>query len=151
MHLKELLAKYQDKKCIMFVDMDGVIADYDVGDADHFLDKRPLLTSIQKLKEISTFPNIELHILSVCRKDKNIEEKEKWLDRYAPFFTPEHRHILSKETYSKHTIELKKEFVSSFIKRDEVIIIIDDDPLLLREYQNMDANLVLLKDTVLVD
>ena len=68
MHLKELLAKYQDKKCIIFVDMDGVIADYDVGDADHFLDKRPLLTSIRKLKEISTFPNIELHILLMKRK-----------------------------------------------------------------------------------
>ena len=152
MYLSQVLKKYSDKKCILFVDMDGVIADFSVGDADHFLEKRPLLTSIQKLQKIATFPNIELHILSVCGKDKNIQEKNQWLDQYAPFFLSQNRHILSKESTKKHTMDLKKEFIASvFENSDKQIIIIDDDPNLLKEYDKMNLNLILLKDTVLID
>ena len=92
-----------------------------------------------------------IFVIMVCVCTTACTEKKLELD--GNDFRIETKEVLncSEEIYTKHTIELKKEFVSSFIKRDEVIIIIDDDPLLLREYQNMDANLVLLKDTVLVD
>ena len=43
----------KDKKTIMYVDMDGVIAAYDFGNPLDFANKRPLYTNIKKLEEIS--------------------------------------------------------------------------------------------------
>lgn len=59
-----------DKKTIMYVDMDGVIAAYDFGKSLEFDKKSPLYTNIKKLEEVSKLDNIELRILSACRKVK---------------------------------------------------------------------------------
>lgn len=47
MYLKEYLEKYKDKKVKLFVDMDGVIADYEFGVAKDYDTKRPLMDSIK--------------------------------------------------------------------------------------------------------
>jgi hypothetical protein len=47
----------------MFVDMDGVIASYDFGRPLEFDKKRPLLTNIKTLEEVSKIPGVKLHIL----------------------------------------------------------------------------------------
>ena len=52
MYLKEYLNKFDSKKVKMFVDMDGVIADYEVGVAANFDKKRPLKSTISKLEKI---------------------------------------------------------------------------------------------------
>ena len=62
--LKELIKKYDNKKIELYIDMDGVIADYNVGEASNYDKKRPLYTSINKLKEISSMTNVTMHILS---------------------------------------------------------------------------------------
>ena len=62
MFLENFLNKYNNKNIKLFVDMDGVIADYDVGKASKYDQKRPLLTSISKLEKISKKDNIELYI-----------------------------------------------------------------------------------------
>ena len=97
MFLKEFLSKYKDCDVALYVDMDGVIADYDVGIASNYDQKRPLYTSIKKLEEISLLHNVELHILSITRMTIGREEKNIWLDEYAPFFKIENRHIISRE------------------------------------------------------
>ena len=51
MYIKEYISNYNEKLRI-YVDMDGVIADYIVGKPYDFENKRPLFDSINKLKEV---------------------------------------------------------------------------------------------------
>lgn len=152
MYLKECLNKYEGKKIKLFVDMDGVIADFDVGAASGYDKKRPLYDSIKKLEEVSKSPNIELYILSITRKSIGIEEKNYWLDKYAPFFKKDNRIIISKEESEiKVSPIIKANYIKSLKRDDSVIVLIDDDPQILREMGNTNSDIVLLKDTVLVD
>ncbi len=150
MYIDDVLEQYKDKKIKLFVDMDGVIADYEVGLAHDYDKKRPLKSNIKKLKEISENPNIEMNILSVTRYDKGFEEKNIWLDKYAPFFQKKNRNIISRESngFEKSSI-LKANFIKG-IKRNKIIIIIDDDPLVLKRIHKENEDVVLLKDTALV-
>lgn len=152
MFLKELIKKYDNKKIELYIDMDGVIADYNVGEASNYDKKRPLYTSINKLKEISSMPNVTMHILSITKNNNGINEKNIWLDKYVPFINNENRNIISKEEYpDKSSSELKTEFLKKLNYNDKIIILIDDDPLILKNIQKSINNIVLLKDTVLVD
>ena len=152
MYLKEYLKKYENKKIQLYVDMDGVIADYDVGKACEYDRKRPLTTSIKKLEEISKMENVEMHIMSITRMDEGFEEKNIWLDKYAPFFKKENRVILSRQSNNfKTSIELKNEYFKNLKRDGSVIILIDDHPMILHEIEKTSEDIVLLKDTVLVD
>ena len=51
MYLRNYLEKYNNKRIKLFVDMDGVIADYIFGSAKDYDQKRPLYDSIKKLEE----------------------------------------------------------------------------------------------------
>ena len=64
-----------EKPIELFFDMDGVISSYDAGKPLDFLNKRPLKENIKKIDEVSKLPNVELNILSICKKDFQIEEK----------------------------------------------------------------------------
>ena len=152
MYFEDYLKKYGDKKIKLFIDMDGVIADYNYGEPKNYDKKRPLFDSIKKLEIISKMPNVELFIFSATRYNEGIEQKHWWLDTYAPFFKKENRIILSREAnnMTKSAI-LKTNFLRDYERDDSILIVIEDDP------QNMDAireqseDIVLLKDTVLVD
>lgn len=67
MYLKNEIEKFKND-VIIYVDMDGVIADYEIGKPLDFKNKRPLLSNINKLEEISKLSNVEMHILSICKK-----------------------------------------------------------------------------------
>ena len=82
------------RKVNLFVDMDGVITEYDFGKPLDFVNKSPLLSNIKVLEEISRIPNLDMHILSICRKDSQVNDKNNWLDKYAPFFKKENRNII---------------------------------------------------------
>ena len=152
MYLKEFLEQFKESNVRLFVDMDGVIADYDVGKAKDYDKKRPLLTSISKLDEISKMKNIELFILSVTRMNEGINQKNNWLDEYAPFFKKENRIIISREANNFVTsAELKENYICSLKRDDGIIIIIDDDPTILKDISKKNTDVILLKDTVLVD
>lgn len=152
MYLEDYLKKYNEKKVKMFVDMDGVIVDYDVGVAHSYDKKRPLYSSIEKLEKISKEDNIELFILSVTRMNEGYDEKQNWLDKYAPFFKRENRIIISRE---KHDFEgsatLKANYMKSVERDGSVIVVIDDDPRIIKAIRELNEDVVLLKDTVLVD
>ena len=149
----DVLKQYENKKIRLYVDMDGCIADYEVGVPMDFDKKRPLITNLSKLEQISKMPNIEMYILSVTKMNKGIEEKNKWLDQFAPFFKKENRHILSKEKYNfqKDSVTLKYEFVKKIERNDSQIIIIDDDPAILSKIRKNFNDVILLKDTTLVE
>ena len=96
--------------------------------------------------------NVTMHILSITKNNNGINEKNIWLDKYVPFINNENRNIISKEEYpDKSSSELKTEFLKKLNYNDKIIILIDDDPLILKNIQKSINNIVLLKDTVLVD
>lgn len=152
MHFYNLIKKLsENEELILFVDMDGVIASYDAGKPLDFLNKRPLNENIEKLKKISELPNIELHILSICRRDFQIEEKDNWLDKYAPFFNKENRTIISKEKIVGFTsAQIKADFLNKF-KTNKKLVLLDDDNLVLKTVMDNVKDVIVFQDSELID
>ena len=152
MYIKEYLEQFKDERVKLFVDMDGVIADYIFGVPKDFDQKRPLFDSIKKLEEISKMPNIEMYIFSVTRYSEGLEQKDGWLDKYAPFFKKENRILISREANDmEETAKLKAEALRNFKRDGSKMILIDDDPRVLVAISNQNEDVILLKDTALVD
>ena len=152
MYIKEYLEQFKDERVKLFVDMDGVIADYIFGSPKDFDQKSPLFDSIKKLEEISKMPNIEMYIFSVTRYSEGLEQKDGWLDKYAPFFKKENRIVISREAKGmEETAKLKAEYLKNFKRDGSKMILIDDDPRVLVAVSNKNEDVILLKDTVLVD
>ena len=152
MHFIDLIKKISiDEEVILFVDMDGVIASYDVGRPYDFKNKRPLKNNINIFREIAKLDRVSLHILSVCRENYQIEEKNEWLDINAPFFEKENRVILSKEDgIYKISSELKLNYLKNY-KTDKKIVFIDDDNSVLSVVNKELKNIILFQDSELVD
>lgn len=152
MHFYDLISNLaQDKDLMIFCDMDGVIASYDVGKPYDFLEKRPLTENIRKLEAVSKIPNVDICILSICRKDFQQDEKNKWLDINAPFFKKENRNIISKESNPNYTSpELKANFLNT-VKTDKQIILIDDDNQVIKHVGNNVEGIILFQDSELID
>ncbi len=152
MFFENLIKKYESKKIKIYVDMDGVIADYEVGAPSNFDKKRPLVSNISKLEEISKMDNVELYILSVTRMNEGFNEKNIWLDKHAPFFKKENRIIISRESNDfVSSFDLKSKFIREIPRDESIIIVIDDDPRVLHTIKETSEDIVLLKDTVFVD
>ena len=129
--------------------MDGVLACFDVGNPKDYLKKRPLYQSIQIFEKINDLPNVELQILSICKEDFQIKEKEKWLDLYAPFFTK--RNILSKEHLGNITsANLKADYLNS-VSSSSQIALIDDDNEVLKMVHKKVPHILLYQDSELID
>ena len=151
-YLENFLEQYKDKKVKMFVDMDGVIADFDFGINFDYDKKRPLYSSIEKLESISKKDNVDLYIFSATRMNKGYDEKQYWLDKYAPFFKKENRVIISREKHDfVESATLKANYMKNVERDGSVIVVIDDDPKNLRAIRQSNEDVVLLKDTALVD
>ena len=152
MYLKEYLEQFGDKKIKLFVDMDGVVADYIFGSAQDYDKKRPLYDNIDKLEIVSEMPNVELFIFSATRYSSGFAQKNWWLDTYAPFFKKENRIIISREDNGmRDSSLLKAEYLANYERDDSILILIDDDPKNLKDVRNLNEDVILLKDTVLVD
>lgn len=152
MHFYNLIKNLSTQKEIsLFVDMDGVIASYDVGKPLDFLNKRPLTENIKKIEEVGKLPNVELHILSICKKNFQIAEKNTWLDKYAPFFKKENRNIISKEEETGLTSpELKANYLKNF-KTNKQIVLLDDDNSILKKVMNTVNGIIVFQDSELID
>lgn len=152
MFFRDYLKQYENSKIKIFIDMDGVIADYIFGIAKDFDKKRPLRDSIKKLEQVAKMENVELYILSITRQTEGIKQKNFWLDNHAPFFKKENRIIISREANNMEKSSILKAEYLKELKRDEsIIIVIDDDPQNLREIKRLNEDIILLKDTVLED
>jgi len=152
MYLKEYLEQFGDKKIKLFVDMDGVVADYIFGSAQDYDKKRPLYDNIDKLEIVSEMSNVEMFIFSATRYSSGFAQKHWWLDTYAPFFKKENRIIISREDNNmRDSSILKAEYLANYERDDSVLILIDDDPKNLKDVRNLNEDIILLKDSVLVD
>lgn len=147
--IKELANK---KDILLFVDMDGVIAAYNSRNNPYdFLNKRPLTQNIATIKEVCSIKNVEINILSVCREDSQINDKNVWLDKYAPFFEKDNRTIISRESKEwKTSKEIKLDFLKD-IKTDKQIVVVDDDNEILRALHEELGHIIALQDSELID
>lgn len=153
MYFYNLIEKLSnEREILLFIDMDGVIASYDAGKPLDFLNKRPLTENIKKIKLVSTLPNVELRLLSICRKDFQINEKNIWLDKYAPFFIKKNRIIISKENLSENitSSEIKLNYLTS-IKSNKQIVLLDDDNSIINSILKKAENIIVLQDSELID
>lgn len=152
MYIKDYLKQFGDKKINIYVDMDGVVAHYEVGKPRNYDEKRPLNSSIKKLKTISKMKNVNMYILSVTRMNQGIIEKNEWLDKYMPFIDKQNRFILSREANDfRISKDLKTSYLKTQIKDDSITIFIDDDPRIINDIRENLPSVYLLKDTALVD
>ena len=140
-----------NNKIKLFIDMDGVIASYDFGKPLNFKTKRPLNTNIEVLRKVSSLQNVELFILSVCRKDFQIDDKNEWLDKNASFFKKENRFILSKESIPNvSSPNMKLQFLKRY-KTSDKMILVDDDNVVLSTISNGLNDIILFQDSELID
>ena len=139
----------KNQKLLIFVDMDGVIAYFDFGKPGDFFNKRPLFNNIKILEKVNELPNVNLHILSVCKKDTDIDDKNKWLDKYAPFF--KERVIISKESNDNISAKILKANYLKKVNTKEKIVLIDDDNQVLKVVNKEVPDVILYQDSVLVD
>jgi len=152
MHFYELISELaKDEEIELFIDMDGVISSYNFGMPLDFINKRPLKTNIKTIEKVSTIKNVNLHILSICRKDIEVEHKNNWLDKNAPFFKKENRNILSKETYiGFSSAELKLNFLKKYNTNNKIVFVDYDNHVLSTISKELN-NIVLLQDSELID
>lgn len=149
--IKELV---MEKSSTIFVDMDGVITDYDLLGPLDFKNKRPLITNIKTLEDISKIKDVTLYTLSICKKDYQIREKNDWLDKHAPFFKKENRIIISKESNPDISSKrLKEIYLKQYLSEldGKLIIVIDDDNEILRHLKNKFNEIIFFQDSSLVD
>ena len=153
------LNNFKDKKVNIYVDMDGVVADYDMlgfeenKDADDvYLNKRAVTTTIKVLEEVNSLNNVNLYILSVSRNENQIPGKVKWLEKNMPFITKEQINILPREGNDfKPAHELKKIFLKGNTNPDEVNIMIDDSHSVLYTLHRSGINVIPLHITSILD
>lgn len=151
MYFYELIKNIsKNKKTKIYVDMDGVIASYDFGKPLNFKAKRPINTNINTLKKISKLQNIELFILSVCRLNNEVNDKNDWLNKYAPFFDKKNRIILPRENTPYLAKELKLNYLKT-LKTNEQIIVIDDDNEVLKIIHENIKDIILYQDSEMID
>ncbi len=159
MYFYNYLKKFNDKKINIYIDMDGVVADYDVleykshkEEDNVYLDKRPVMSSINILKEISTLNNVKLYILSVSRKESQIDGKKQWLSKNMNFIKKENINILPRDVndYKSSTL-LKKDFLKEHIDASCINIMIDDSHQVLDAVSSLNMEIIPLHITSIID
>lgn len=128
MKFYQYIEDIKDKEIDIYFDMDGVLAEYDIGNFDYNT-IRPL-KSIIKIVEDLISDGINVKILSICKTDEIIGEKKEWLKKYMPFFDLKNAIFISKENenYSNYSSkELKSNYLKDNINKNRINIVVDDD------------------------
>ena len=114
--------------------------------------KRPVISSINPLKEVSQLSNVNLHILSVSRYERQINGKLTWLDKNMDFIKKENIFILPRDTNDfKKSKDLKRDFLEEKTNNNDINIHIDDSHEVLETLRDLGANLIILHVTSLID
>lgn len=130
MKFKEYLKN--NKNIDIYFDMDGVFAEYDIGNFDYNT-IRPIKSVIKLMKELID-DNINVKILSICKNNKIVEEKYNWLKKHLPFFNKKNAIFLSKEEIPNvESNELKSNYLKNNIDKSHTNILVDDDILVIKK------------------
>lgn len=162
--LEEILRIKKERKMekiMIFVDMDGVIADYRFGEGisirlnkkGTYLNKRPITTTINSLKILSQQENIELSVISSCLFKDQVKEKDIWLDKYADFLKKENRIYVIADDFESR-IQLKVDKIKDYMsKNKEVLTILIDDTheVLFLAQKQLDSRFIPMHVITLID
>lgn len=153
MKLFETIDSHTNKQINLYVDMDGVIAEYDIGNFDYNT-IRPLNSNIKKLEKLSNQQNVKIYILSICKTDTIIDDKITWLKKYLPFLNEENYILLSKELVDYNGISskvIKSDYLKRNIKKQAVNIVIDDDNTIIKYIIKNNPEVIVFQVSSLID
>lgn len=149
----------ENKKVDIYVDMDGVVADYDLlnfesvkTSPDAYLNKRPITTVINIFRNLSKLDNVTIYILSVAKQENQINGKLVWLSENMNFIPKSQINIIPRDTngWTKASI-LKKEFLKSNYEKDNISLMIDDSHDVLKEVKNLDIGIIPVHISTVID
>ncbi len=152
MKFYETINRYNDKNIDIYVDMDGVIAEYDIGNFDYDT-IRPLQSNIKRIKELIN-DSINVKILTICKNNKIIDEKIKWIEKHMPFFDLNDVIFISKENEKYSGLsskELKSEFLKLNINDNNINIVIDDDNEIVKYLIKNNRNIIVFQISSWID
>lgn len=139
MFIEKLKRISEEKKVIVYSDMDGVLVEYGAGEKDLILknekgfyyNKRPIYSTINKFKQMSEMENVEIGIMSNCYYQEQKKDKIMWLENYCPFIKKENINIivLTEESYTKETKDAIKigKILNLNKDTDREFFLIEDD------------------------
>ena len=142
MNIYSIISKLTDNGEVhIYLDIDGVLANYNVGNLVDFKEKRILHNNVDSVKFLSTIPNVELYILSVCKDDIEKSSKNSFLDMNANFIMNDHRIFLNKD--DKSVMEIKSDYLKG-LNRSNKIVYLDSDSSVLEyvKYNNNDIEVL---------
>ena len=126
------LKDYDSKLVDIYFDMDGVFAEYDIGNFDYST-IRPIKSVINIMKRLID-EGYNVKVLSICRTNQIVEEKYDWMTKYLPFFDISNANFLSKEENKElESNELKSNFLEEKINKDHVNVLVDDDSVIIKK------------------
>ncbi len=151
MKFDNYIKDYRDKKINIYFDIDGVIAEYDVGNFDYNT-IRPMKSSIKRIEELIKQNNINVELLSICKNNKVVEEKYVWLKEYMPFFNLDKANLISKEEYPDiSSQELKSKYLKEHTNSVDINILVDDDPSIIKHVTKNNDNIKVFHVSSIVD
>ncbi len=132
MKFDKYLIENRDNIIDIYFDMDGVFAEYDIGNFD-YKTIRPIKTVINIMKNL-TRDGMNVKVLSICKNNKIVEEKYEWIDKYVPFLKNEDIILISKEENTGYeSSELKSNYLKNSINKNHINILIDDDSVIIKK------------------
>lgn len=132
MKFYDFLEENKSKKIDIYFDMDGVIAEYDIGNLDYNT-IRPIQYVIDIMSKLIEEGNT-VKILSICKNNKIVEEKYIWLEKHMPFFNKDNAIFLSKEELTGlESNELKSNYLKDNINKEHINILVDDDSTIIKK------------------
>ena len=133
--IKKLIINNKINKLGIFIDMDGVVADYRFGEGENiknniqgtFINKRPIKTNIDILKIIKENIKCELHIISSCLFEEQKNEKLEWLNKNMKFIKKDNIDIVISDNFENRK-QLKVDKILEKMKMNnyDYSILIDD-------------------------
>ena len=132
MKFNDFLLKNKDKIIDIYFDMDGVFAEYDIGNFDYST-IRPIKTVINLMNNLYK-DGLNIKVLSICKNNKVVEEKYDWIEKYVPFLKKENLIFISKGEHPGYeSNELKSNYLKDKINKKHVTILIDDDSSIIKK------------------
>ena len=152
MKFYDTINKYRKEDITLFVDMDGVLAEYDIGNFD-YRSIRPLKSNIKRVKELQDL-GVEVKVLTVCKTDSIIEEKKDWFRKYMDFFPLSHVVFLSKEDGKNKGIsskELKSIYLTENVDYNKTVVVIDDDNEIVKYLVKNNKEIIVFQSSSWID
>lgn len=139
-------------KIDLYVDMDGVLAEYDIGNFN-YLTIRPLTSIINKIEKISLMENVSVYVLSICKTNDIINDKIKWLNKYVHFIDEDKQIFISKEDIDDtlSSSDIKSNYLRNSTNKDHKIVFIDDDNRIIKNIVKNNKDVIVFQDSSLVD